>query len=63
MVNNEVANIEELERDEAFAPLSDFPFDITSEQVEFPPNLDWSPFTAGPMPSKTVTEASGSSQG
>ena len=31
MVNDEVANIEELERDEALAPLLDFPFDVTSK--------------------------------
>ena len=63
MVNDEVANIEELERDEALTPLLDFPFDIISEQVEFPSNLDWSPFAASPVPSKTVVEASSSSQG
>ena len=40
IVNDEVTNIEELERDEALTPLSDFPFDITSEQVKFPSNLD-----------------------
>ena len=63
MVNNEVTNIKELERDKALTPLLDFPFDIISEQVEFPSNLDQSPFTTSPVPSKTVIEASSSSQG
>ena len=40
IVNNEVANIEELERDKAVTYLLDFPFDVTSEQVKFPSNLD-----------------------
>ena len=61
MVNDEVANIKELERDEALTSLSDFPFDITSERVEFPSNLDQSPFTAGPIASKTAIEVPGSS--
>ena len=60
MVNDKVANIEELEIDKAIAPLSDFPFDVTSEQVEFPLNLDWSPFATGSVVPKTVVEASGS---
>ena len=57
MVNDEVANIEELERYEALIPLSDFPFDVTSEQVEFPSNLDWSPFAAGPAVLETTANA------
>ena len=40
IVNDEVANIEELEKDKAVIYLLDFPFDVTSEQVEFPLNLD-----------------------
>ena len=40
IVNNEVANIEELEREEAIAPLLDFPFNVTSKQVKFPLSLD-----------------------
>ena len=61
MVNDKVANIEELERDKTAAYLSDFPFDVTSEQVKFPLNLDWSPFATGPVIPETVVEASCSS--
>ena len=61
IVNNKVANIEELERDKAIAPLLDFPFDVTCEQVKFPLNLDWSPFATGPVVLETTVEAPSSS--
>ena len=61
MVNDKVANIEELERDEALTPLSDFPFDVTSKRVKFPSNLDQSPFAASPVTLETATDALNSS--
>ena len=61
MVNNKVANIEELEKDKAVIPLLDFPFDITSEQVKFPLDLDQSPFTTNPVIPETIAEAPSSS--
>ena len=57
MVDNEVANIEDQEQDEAIANI--FPIDVVSETVDSP-QLDWSPFAAGPA--ETAVEASGSSQ-
>ena len=61
MVNNEVANIEDLERDETAAYLLDFPFDVTSEQVKFPLDLDQSPFATNPVVSETAIGVSSSS--
>ena len=61
MVNNKVANIKELEIDKAITPFSDFPFDVISEQVKFPLNLDQSLFTTSPIISKTAIEAPSSS--
>ena len=64
MVENEVASIEEQEQEEALPDLSSFPIDVSSEQVEFPPNLDWSPFAVGPLSSvETAAEGPDSSQG
>ena len=40
IVNDKIANIEELEKDKVVTYLLDFPFDVTSEQVKFPLNLD-----------------------
>ena len=62
IVNNEVDNIADLEQEKALVNADLFPFDVSSETVEFSP-LDWSPFAAGPLPFKTVAEGSGSSQG
>ena len=64
MVENEVANIEEQEQEEALPDLSSFPIDVLSEQVEFPPDLDWSPLAAGPFsPAGIVAEGSDSPRG
>ena len=61
MVNDKVANIEDLERNNTAAYISDLPFDVTSEQVKFPLNLDQSPFATSPIIPETVVEASNSS--
>jgi len=59
MVEREFRNIAELEEDERKASepsLDDLLFDVSSEQVEIPPDLDWLGSSTG-----TVAEASGSS--
>ena len=58
MVDNKVANIENQEQEEAISELSNFPIDVLSETVEFPPGLNWSLFATDS--GKTVVEASGS---
>ena len=55
-MDNEIANIEDLEKKEALLDPSLFPIDAASKQVEFP-ELDWSPFALGTLPpiySKTL---------
>ena len=63
MVNNEVDNIADLEQEEALVNTDLFPFDVSSETVEFPPSLNWSPLVAGPSFVETVAPGPGSSQG
>ena len=43
MVNNEVVNISDLEREEQAntLDLDSYLFDIPSKQVELPPNINW----------------------
>ena len=63
IVDNEVANIEDLKSEEVLEDFSEFSIDVASEQPEFPINFDQSFFAAGPLApvvAGTVAEASGS---
>ena len=53
MVEGEMENIQELERDEAALSdlnSNDLLFDVSSEQIEFPEGFDWSAFPVGGTP-------------
>jgi hypothetical protein len=57
LVRRELQNIEELEADEAAASDKGPLFNLGPEEIEIPPNFDWSAFA----PAETVAEGPGSS--
>ena len=60
MVEGEMKNIDDLELEEQGYPLlpTDFPFNISSEEVKIPPNFD---FTSLAADNKTTVVTAGSS--
>ena len=62
MVEGEMKNIDDLDLEEQGCPLLpiDFPFNVSSEEIEIPPDFDFAGLVAG---DKTAAITAGSSQG